>query len=229
MDIICFLWNSSSRGKIEGSRQDLAQMFGLEWSKFNTLIDAIKRKGVTDLTEANEKLTIVSRRMIREENTRESNNNRQKKYYENHRPNAIITPKKLEAKKLEAKNTTLSPSGDGARIASGNGEGETASKAVPGFSGPARSAPLSDVQKIVKGWKIVTGIPTDDGGWDSVHFSRHAKSAKSLLTLFGSWEKAVECIEHVYNDFESRKLSCTIETVVKHSDKFREILAKEGK
>jgi hypothetical protein len=102
MDLLCFLWNAPERGRMVGSVQDLAQMVGIEWLKFRTILEGLKRKNVLNLTESNEKLTLISRRMIREENERESNNIRQKRYYSKHQPNANLTPKKLEAKKLEA-------------------------------------------------------------------------------------------------------------------------------
>lgn len=82
------------------------------------------------------------------------------------------------------------------------------------------------IQKIVKGWKLLNGIPTDgppSQAWDKVHFPRHAKGAKSLLTLFGSWEEAVKAMEYVYWGLKEKKLDCTLETIVKHSDKYREV------
>jgi hypothetical protein len=85
----------------------------------------------------------------------------------------------------------------------------------------------SELQKVVKGWKFLNGLPTDgpeSQAWDRVHFARHAKSAKSLLDLFG-YEDAVNCMEYVFSEMSKKKLTCTIETIVKHSDSFREKLA----
>lgn len=86
----------------------------------------------------------------------------------------------------------------------------------------------TDLQKVVKGWKMLNSIPIEGAAsqaWDRVHFPRHAKSAKALLDLFGDWEKAVEAMEYVYMHLVSKRLSCTIETIVKHSDLYREYKA----
>lgn len=89
---------------------------------------------------------------------------------------------------------------------------------------PEKVRELSELQKIVKGWKLITEIPVkgpESTDWDKVHFARNAKSAKSLLTLFG-YEGAVECMAFVYNYMKDKKLDCTLETVVKRSDLYRE-------
>lgn len=91
--------------------------------------------------------------------------------------------------------------------------------------------PLTDVQKVIKGWKILTNIPTEgpeSKSWDQVHFARNAKSAKLLIDLFG-YDAAVRCMEYIFYWMQERKLDCTLETVVKRSDIFREVLSKEGK
>lgn len=85
----------------------------------------------------------------------------------------------------------------------------------------------TDIQKVVKGWKILNGIPTEGPesvDWDKVHFPRHAKSAQSLLTLFRNLDEALNCMEFVFDHLTKKKLSCTIETIVKHSDIYREKL-----
>lgn len=97
---------------------------------------------------------------------------------------------------------------------------------------PPEPRTLTPVQNIVKGWKMLTGIPTEGEEskvWDKVHFARHVRSADQLLTLFGNWETAVECMEYVYDELTKKKLTCTIETVVKRSDSFRERLAGQGR
>jgi hypothetical protein len=81
---------------------------------------------------------------------------------------------------------------------------------------------LTDVQKVVEGWKILNNIPRDDKTWDKVHYPRCTKSAKSLLDLFGNLDDALGCMEFVYDDLTKKGLTCTIETIVKHSDRYRE-------
>lgn len=85
----------------------------------------------------------------------------------------------------------------------------------------------TEIQKIVKGWKILTNIPIEGDeskAWDKAHFARNAKSAKFLLDLFG-YKDALSCMEFVFDYMKDKKLDCTLETIVKRSDLFREQLA----
>jgi len=84
------------------------------------------------------------------------------------------------------------------------------------------------VQRVVKAWKILNDIPVqgeESRTWDKVHFARHSRSAKSLIDLFGGWEPAVDAMEYLYMHFKTKHLTATIETIVKHSDLYREYLA----
>lgn len=127
-------------------------------------------------------------------------------------------PRTIELNRIELnriKDTTLSPNGDGV-------------KALPLETKDPKKE--NELQKIIKGWKMLNDLPTEGEEsklWDKVHFPRYAKSAKSLLSLFG-YEGAVNCMEYVFLDMQKKKLTCTIETVVKHSDSFREQLARRG-
>jgi hypothetical protein len=108
IDLLCFMWNSSSRGVIEATRQNVAQMVGLECSKFNYLIDSIKNKKVAEVTDGNEKVTIISRRMVREEKERESSRIRKRRYDARH-SNGTVTDKKSYTKKSYNKKDLLIP------------------------------------------------------------------------------------------------------------------------
>jgi uncharacterized protein YdaU (DUF1376 family) len=86
--------------------------------------------------------------------------------------------------------------------------------------------PLTDLQKVVKGWKFLNEVPlegSDSQSWDRAHFARCSRSAKTLLDLFG-YPGAVQAMEYVFDWLKSKKLDCTIETIVKHSDKYREVM-----
>lgn len=78
--------------------------------------------------------------------------------------------------------------------------------------------PLTDVQRVVHGFKAVLGVSDDDVGWDKVYFPRYTKSAKDLLTLFeGNLDRVADCIDQVSAAMERKKLSWTPETLVKHA------------
>lgn len=77
---------------------------------------------------------------------------------------------------------------------------------------------MTDVQRVVHGFKAVMGVSDDDVGWDRVYFPRYARSAKDLLTLFeGNLDRVADCIDQVSAAMERKKLSWTPETLVKHA------------
>jgi hypothetical protein len=110
-----------------------------------------------------------------------------------------------------SKDTIVAPAGAG--VVPGSSE--------PHPNGSKQEKPLTNVQKIVEGWKMLNNIPHEDKAWDKIHFPRCSKSAKSLLDLFGNLNDALGCMEFVFNDLTKKELTCTIETVVKHSDRYR--------
>ena len=102
IDLLCFMWNAPERGKLTGHPKDIARMIGKEWKEFTVILEGLKSKGITNVTDGNDTVTVMSRRMIREENVRESNRIRKREFDKRH-GNEEVTDKKLEAKKLEAK------------------------------------------------------------------------------------------------------------------------------
>ncbi len=104
MDLLCYMWENKERGQITADWESLARMVGLEWLECEGVIRNMSRRGLFEivesenLTEPNRNLTLISRRMERDENTRESNRLRQKKHYHNAQPNANLTDKKSEVR-----------------------------------------------------------------------------------------------------------------------------------
>lgn len=85
----------------------------------------------------------------------------------------------------------------------------------------------TDIQKLVKGWKVLAGIPIEgpeSAAWDKGHFARHAKTAKQFLDVFGDVTICLEAMEYVWNWLSSRKLDRTFETLFKRSDLYRETM-----
>ena len=83
------------------------------------------------------------------------------------------------------------------------------------------------IQKVVCGWKVITGYAKDDRAWDKAHWSRTARSAQSLLDFFaGDWKAAVDCCQSIREQMEKNKLSCTIETILKHAADWK--IKREG-
>lgn len=85
----------------------------------------------------------------------------------------------------------------------------------------------TDIQKVVCAWKKLTGYKVDDRQWDKAHFSRHSKTAKNLIEFLGGYKNAIDCMEDIYTKMKKHKLSCTIDTVLKHSADWKIKMEKE--
>jgi len=89
-----------------------------------------------------------------------------------------------------------------------------------------------DLIRIVNAWKMLKGLPMEgqpSKNWNTVHFPRHLSVAKKLLLLFDNWENAVDCVQFVYEKLDGIGCTFTFETILKHSDSYREKLAGKGK
>lgn len=82
---------------------------------------------------------------------------------------------------------------------------------------PKIDKPLSDVQKVVTVFKLVSGYPKEDKSWDKMHFARYSKSAKSLIEFLGDWKSAGNCVQDIYEQLSAKGLTVTLETICKHS------------
>ena len=100
---------------------------------------------------------------------------------------------------------------------------ETSSAVYPGGSANNGDYTISTpLQKVVVGWKMITGHEKTDRGWDKLNWGRVAKTARGLLDYFGGDHKqAINCCEDVYKQMLKNKLSCTIETVSKHASEWK--------
>ena len=100
---------------------------------------------------------------------------------------------------------------------------ETSSAMYPGGSANNGDYTISTpLQKVVVGWKMITGHEKTDRGWDKLNWGRVAKTARGLLDYFGGDHKqAINCCEDVYKQMLKNKLSCTIETVSKHASEWK--------
>lgn len=81
--------------------------------------------------------------------------------------------------------------------------------------------PLTDLQRVVTVYKLVSGYPKEDKAWDKLNFARCSKSAKALLEFLGNWKDAGDCIQDVYEKLTSKGLTVTLETVIKHASQWR--------
>ena len=225
IDLLCFMWdNTKQRGTMEGHWFDLARIVGRDRLTFQNCVFSMHKKGVIGMEESikmgqESYVKLSSSRILKDIKELEKRHLRNKRYKESRpsirRSNSglIDAEKTLRSQKSEVRSQNINTS-------SPNGESVES------------AAPLTDLQRIVKGWKMLNGIPVEgeeSKAWDRVHFKRNARAASSLLTLFGDWRTAWDCVEFVFAIQKRAKLDCTLETVVKRSDLFREQLAKVGR
>lgn len=73
------------------------------------------------------------------------------------------------------------------------------------------------LQKTVCAWKKLTGFDPTDRAWDRAHWGRHAKTAAGLMAFLDGHINAIDCCQDIYEAMTKKGLTCTMETVLKHS------------
>lgn len=108
IDALCLMWNAPQRGRWQGTYQEFARATGIPWEIAPRVLDELGRK-TADLTLSNNLITLENRRMIKEENIYENNRIRQKRFYNNAKPNANLTDKTLDVRRktLDVKDKEL--------------------------------------------------------------------------------------------------------------------------
>jgi hypothetical protein len=90
----------------------------------------------------------------------------------------------------------------------------------------AYKPPDTPLQKFLVGIKYLQGFDLEDREWDKTYFKRYSRAATDMLNFFkGDWKAALACAEAIVKDLESKKLSWTVETLVKHAPHYRKATA----
>lgn len=225
IDLLCFMWdNTKKRGHLEGCWADLARVVGRERLAFQICVESLKNKGVAvveivDKMGHESYITIKSSRQVEDANKLTNRHFRNKRYIES--KDAYKTGRKTGHK------TPLRPRQDGENQSQNQNQKsleslkdkDSISQPLNGFETDYEPKPrkLTDVQKVVYVYKMVSGFKKEDTSWDKFHFARCTRSAKSLIEFLGSWKDAADCIDDVYGKLTSKGLTVTLETIVKHS------------
>ena len=91
--ICCKLWWSETRGKLTRTAEQWAKILRVYPQDAERILSYIKSNKIGDVSPtSNGNLTVISRRMLRDEKGRENNCIRQKRYYDKRKPNAPLTP-----------------------------------------------------------------------------------------------------------------------------------------
>lgn len=70
IDMLCFMWRQEDRGKIEGLYTQLSRLLSCTEQELKESLEELSVTKVADVTVRNDFVTVINRRMYREENTR---------------------------------------------------------------------------------------------------------------------------------------------------------------
>lgn len=121
IDLLCLMWEAPERGKLEGTADQLARMVSANNGDFELFLKEAQETSfcnanVTRVTDGSKKVTIINRRMQREEKERKLHANRQFRYRERHKDNLCDVNsdgKVTVPSSSSSSNTPIVPKGDG--------------------------------------------------------------------------------------------------------------------
>ncbi len=80
VDSLCLMHVAPNRGILTGTVPELCRLLGITEQEFTTFLDEVKRLQFASVTEDNRIITLVNRRMVRDEKERKDNALRQARY-----------------------------------------------------------------------------------------------------------------------------------------------------
>lgn len=91
IDMIAFLWRATPRGGLTFSKEQWCRLLRCDNLVLVTVLEELESFSICNIvTDANGKVTVSSRRILKEEKSRANNNLRQANYREKHRSNGAI-------------------------------------------------------------------------------------------------------------------------------------------
>ena len=87
INLLCHMWFAENRGKIVGTQAELIRLANCTEHEFTNFLHEVARKRFGNIRRRHDNITLISRRMIRDEIARQATNERVKK----HRCNADVT------------------------------------------------------------------------------------------------------------------------------------------
>jgi len=88
---LCYMWESVTRGKISGTINELSMLLRASNGDFSLFLDEIQRLKFGDVTICNNLVTLINRRMFREQKQRENTRLRVAKFRSNISSNESVT------------------------------------------------------------------------------------------------------------------------------------------
>ena len=92
IDLLCFMWEAPERGQLIGTAPELARMVGATDEVFGIFLNEAQRLKFADVTFCNNEVTLINRRMARDQKNRNNTRLRVAKYRSNAPCNEKVTP-----------------------------------------------------------------------------------------------------------------------------------------
>lgn len=101
IDALCYMWEAPERGKLTGTREELGKLLRATNGDFIQFLEDAKKHKFCDLiesacdalvTERNKNVTLINRRMFREQKSKDNHALRQERYRDKKRSDAEVTP-----------------------------------------------------------------------------------------------------------------------------------------
>ena len=92
INALCYMWESQERGKLEGTVDELAKILNSTNGDFEQFLKDVNNHKFADVTICNKKVTLINRRMYREQKERENTRLRVGKFRSNAKSNINVTP-----------------------------------------------------------------------------------------------------------------------------------------
>lgn len=90
-EMLCCMWDARERGKLEGSREQLCRLLGCTCEELERAVTELSVTKTADVTFCNDVVTVINRRMYREDRSRLKAKERVKRHREKLSGNADIT------------------------------------------------------------------------------------------------------------------------------------------
>lgn len=100
IDALCYMWEAPERGKLTGTKEELGKLLRATNGDFSTFMEDLKNHKFCDIeynencdsvTPCHKKMTLINRRMVREEKAKDYHTLRQQRYREKKQSDARVT------------------------------------------------------------------------------------------------------------------------------------------
>lgn len=91
IDCLCYMWQNDERGKLCQTKESMARMLGISTEKLDCFLDEGNVTKTLHVTQCNNLVTLINRRMFRDEKDRANTKLRVRKHRENRLCNTDVT------------------------------------------------------------------------------------------------------------------------------------------